>query len=226
MASSTKALPPTPRSENLSPRPVSLLSEIANDKSLSLTVSPAAGASLSKDLFADQKRKAWDKSTEARCDFAWKPRLVPRAGVWFISLWQKSVKGRTLTDIKADDAEIEHFAEAISQMIVELLGNNLAHADWAIITTPKRRHKERNFASLICTAIHERLQIPFIEDVAICKSKERINAVFELNTLPEASNLIVFDDFVTTGSTLKSMNQLLKPLNKNLLFITGINNKL
>lgn len=217
---------PTQKPDNLSPRPVSLLSELTADKPLSVAVPGAAGASLSKDLFADHKRKAWDKSTEARCDFAWKPRLVPRAGVWFISLWQKSVKGRTLTDIKSDDAEIEHFAEIVSQMIVGFLGNNLAHADWAIITTPKRRHKERNFASLICEAIHQRLQIPFIEDVAVCKSKERINAVFELNNYPEASNLIVFDDFVTTGSTLKSMNQLLKPLNKNLLFITGINNKL
>ena len=193
---------------------------------MSLAIPETAGASLSKDLFAEQKRKSWDKSTEARCDFAWKPRLVPRAGLWFISLWQKSVKGRTLTDIKQDDSEISHFAEAVSQMIVELLGNNLALSDWAIITTPKRRHKVRNFASLICEAIHQKLQIPFIEDVALCKSKERINAVFEINNLPEATNLIVFDDFVTTGSTFKAMNQLLKPLNKNLLFIAGINNKL
>lgn len=136
------------------------------------------------------------------------------------------MKGRTLTEIKQDEAEITHFAEAISGMIVELLGDNLAQADWAIITTPKRRHKVRNFASLICMEIHKRLQIPFIEDVAICKSKERINAVFDLNALPNQTNLIVFDDFVTTGSTLKSMNQLLKPHNKNLLFIAGINNKL
>lgn len=225
MAPSTKT-PATTTTDPLSPRPGSLLSELTNGKSLSLAAPKAPGASLSKDLFAAPKRRSWDKSVEARCDFAWKPRLVPRAGVWFISLWQKSVKGRTLTEIKQDEAEVLHFAEAISGMIVELLGDNLAQAGWAIITTPKRRHKVRNFASLICTAIHKRLQIPFIEDVAICKSKERINAVFDLNALPVQNNLIVFDDFVTTGSTLKSMNQLLKPLNKNLLFIAGINNKL
>lgn len=215
-----------PLTDPLSSRPVSLLSELTSGNSLSLDVQGAAGASLSKDLFAEHKRTAWDKSTEARCDFAWKPRLVPRAGIWFISLWQKSVKGRTLSEIKADDAEISRFADAVSQMIQELLGNSLADAGWAIVTTPKRRHKQRNFASLICNAIHQRLQIPFFEDVAICRSKERINAVFELGNYPEAANLIVFDDFVTTGSTLKSMNQLLKPLNKNLLFIAGINNKL
>ncbi len=225
MAPSTKT-PARATTDSPSPRPGSLLSELTNDNSLSLALPEAPGAPLSRDIFAVQKRKSWDKSVEARCDFAWKPKLVPRAGVWFISLWQKSVKGRTLTDIKQDEAEINHFADAVSGMIVDWLGNNLAHADWAIVTTPKRRHKVRNFASLICTAIHERLQIPFIEDVAICKSKERINAVFVLNTLPEQRNIIVFDDFVTTGSTFKSMNQLLKPLNKNLLFIAGINNKL
>ncbi|MDE6267334.1 MAG: hypothetical protein K2M07_08310 [Muribaculaceae bacterium] len=225
MALSTKT-PARQATDSPSPRPGSLLSELTNGKSLSLASTKAPGASLSKDLFAVQKRKSWDKSVEARCDFAWKPRLVPRAGVWFISLWQKSVKGRTLTEIKQDEAEIAHFAEAISEMIIDLLGRNLAQADWAIITTPKRRHKVHNFASLICIEIHKRLQIPFIEDVAICKSKERINAVFELNAMPPQTNLIVFDDFVTTGSTLKSMDQLLKPLNKNLLFIAGINNKL
>ena len=177
MAQSTKTLA-RQATDSPSPRPGSLLSELTNGKSLSLASPKAPGASLSKDLFALHKRKSWDKSVEARCDFAWKPRLVPRAGVWFISLWQKSIKGRTLTEIKQDEAEITHFAEAISEMIIDLLGQHLAQADWAIITTPKRRHKVRNFASLICIEIHKRLQIPFIEDVAICKSKERINAVF------------------------------------------------
>lgn len=111
-----------------------------------------------RDIFAETKRRAWDKSTEARCNFEMRPRITHRAGVWFLSLWQKSLMGRTLTEIKSDPAEILHFAEAVSDFLSQVLGKSLRT--------------------------------------------------------------------VTTGSTLKGMHDLLQPLNKNLLFITGINNKL
>ena len=39
-----------------------------------------------KDLFAVQKRKSWDKSTEARCDFSYKLRLTRRSNVNFVSI--------------------------------------------------------------------------------------------------------------------------------------------
>lgn len=179
-----------------------------------------------KDIFAVEARRSWDKSTEARCNFDFRPRITPRAGLWFLSLWQKSLMGRTLTEIKSDPAEIPHFAEAVSDFLIKVLGPSLSDGHWCICTSPKRRHKERNFASLICEAIHERLQIPFYEDVAFCHSRQRINAVFTLNRLPDEPNVIVFDDFVTTGSTLKGMNELLRPLGKTLLFVAGINNKI
>ncbi|WP_303020756.1 hypothetical protein [Muribaculum intestinale] len=179
-----------------------------------------------KDIFAVHSRKQWDKSTEARCNFDFRPRLNPRAGLWFISLWQKSLMGRTLTEIKSDPAEIPHFADAVSDFIVKLLGPALPSGQWCICTTPKRRHKVRNFASLICENIHRQLQIPFYEDVAFCRSRQRINAVFTLNILPKEPNIIVFDDFVTTGSTLRGMHELLLPYGKNMLFVAGINNKL
>ena len=179
-----------------------------------------------KDIFAIRNRKAWDKTTEARCNFAFRPRITPRAGLWFLSLWQKSLMGRTLTEIKSDPAEITHFADAVSDFLIKYLGPSLSSGPWCICTSPKRRHKERNFASLICRQIHGRLQIPFYEDVAICHSRQRINAVFTLNLLPAEPNVIVFDDFVTTGSTLKGMHELLLKHGKNTLFVAGINNKL
>lgn len=178
-----------------------------------------------KDLFSTE-RAAWDTSIEARCDFSPRPRLVHRNGLYFFSLWQKTIYGRTLTDIKNDDDMIEFFAISLSSYITELFGSNLSLGDWGICTTPKRRHKERNFATLIANRIGDIISIPFYEDVAICRSKQRINAVFSLNSLPEASNLIIFDDFVTTGSTLGAMKNLLSPYSKNLIFVSGINNKL
>lgn len=179
-----------------------------------------------KDLFAVQQRKSWDKSQEARCDFNYKLRLTRRSNVNFISIWQKSILGRTLTDIKSDPDMVAFFADSICPVIREMVGYNLSLGQWCVVTSPKRRHKEKNFATLISERLGQMLEIPFYEDVAFCHTKQRVNAVFELNVLPKEPNIIVFDDFVTTGSTLASMKRLLQPLGKNLVFFTGINNKL
>lgn len=188
----------------------------------------AFGASVvqSKDIFAEQHRKGWDKSIEARCDFTQKIRLTRRGGVFFISLWQKSVYGRTLTDIKADDGMVQFFADNSVSLIRQIIGNTLDKGGWAICTSPKRRHLVKNFATRISEEIARQLGIPFYEDVAFCKNKQRINAEYTLNILPQEPNIIVFDDFVTTGSTLGSMYRLLSQYDKNILFFTGINNKL
>lgn len=179
-----------------------------------------------KDLFAVQQRKSWDKSVEARCDFSYKLRLTRRSDVNFISIWQKSIMGRTLSDIKSDPDMVGFFADSICPVIREMIGYNLSLGQWCVVTSPKRRHKEKNFATLISERIGQKLAIPFYEDVAFCHTKQRINAVFELNVLPVEPNIIVFDDFVTTGQTLAGMKNLLQPLGKNLVFFTGVNNKL
>ena len=179
-----------------------------------------------KDLFAVNKRKSWDKTVEARCDFTYKLSLTRRSDVDFISIWKKSVYGRTLTDIKGDPDMVTFFADNITPVIRETLGYHLADGSWAVCTSPKRRHKEKNFATLISERIAASLGIPFYEDVAFCHTKQRVNAVFSLNVLPKEPNIIVFDDFVTTGQTLAAMKHLLQPLGKNLVFFTGINNKL
>ncbi len=181
---------------------------------------------LQKDLFAVNKRKSWDKTVEARCDFTYKLSLTRRSDVDFISIWKKSVYGRTLTDIKGDPDMVTFFADNITPVISETLGYHLADGSWAICTSPKRRHKEKNFATLISERIAASLGIPFYEDVALCHSKQRVNAVFELNNLPKESNIIVFDDFVTTGMTLAGMKKLLSSLGKNGVYFSCINNKL
>jgi len=192
-----------------------------------VTTSPSeTSAAHSKDLFEEKKRHAWDKSTEARCDFTYKPRITRRGDTWFFSLWQKSVFGRTLTDIKSDPSMVPFFADKVTWLIQDVLGEELNTAHWCICTTPKRRHLVKNFATLISEDIAHRLSIPFYEDVAFCHSKERVNAVFSLNILPKEPNIIVFDDFVTTGSTLKAMRTLLREHHKTTIFFTGINNKL
>lgn len=178
------------------------------------------------DLFTVQKRKAWDTSAEARCDFDYRLRLTRRADTDFITIWQKSVMGRKLTDIKSDPEMVEKFALALAPVIMAVLGSHLKHGGFALVTSPKRRHLTRNFATLIAQRLALALEIPFIEDVAACRTKQRVNAMFDLIRLPEQPNLIVIDDIVTTGNTLASMRRLLEPLGKNIIFFAGINNKL
>lgn len=212
------------------------LDEVLNDIEVpSLDVPDLDASSFSrdesKDLFAEKKRAAWKdvQQVEARCDFA--PNKVrisyrnPSFGI--ISLWKKSLYGRTLTDIKSDDAMVGKFAEGMNTLIRQILGHSLASGDWCIVTSPKRRHKTRNFASLIAAQIGSLLGIPFYEDIAECHSKHRVGAVFTFGKEPpKERNIIVFDDFVTSGATMISMRELLLPLGKNLVFICAINNKL
>lgn len=193
-----------------------------------LDASPAK-AREEKDLFAEKKRAAWKgvQVEEARCDFSPnRMRITNRGGVFFISLWKKSVYGRTLTDIKGDDEMVGYFADNIAPLIRSVLGSFLSADDFAVVTTPKRRHKERNFATMISEKIAEHLGLPFYDDCAFAPSKHRVGTVFTANNIPPQRNIIVFDDFVTTGQTLVSMQNLLHGHGKNCVFFAGINNKL
>lgn len=202
----------------------SITSEIVVPEMPDFSLSENAPAG--KDIFSVKSRKAWDKSEEARCDFQYHLRLTRRASTNFITIWQKSVFGRTLTDIKSDDSMVPFFIENLVPVIHEMIGVHLANGSWALVTTPMRRHKERNFASRIAEGLAAELGIPFYFDCAHCRSKQRIGAVFDANNIPREGNVIVFDDFVTTGSTLQSMKNLLLKEGKNPIFICGINNKL
>ena len=200
--------------------------EVPDMGSAQLALQDIQAKSKDVDLFAEQKRKGWDKTVEARCDFTPRPRLTRRSGLYFLSFWQKSVYGRTLTEIKADDSMVPFFADTMESYISEVIGPALSKGDWCIITTPKRRHLVKNFATRISEEIAARLSIPFYEDVCSCRTKQRVDAIFDVNVVPKEQNVICFDDFVTTGQTLQAMQRALEPYNKNLLFFSGINNKL
>ena len=203
-----------------------LLTDVPESAQLSALLNDLDQPPQPKDLFAVQQRRSWDKSVEARCDFSYRLRMTRRSDVNFISIWHKTVHGRTSTDSSADPAVVEFCATNIGPAMCETIGHNLDKGGWCICTSPKRRHKARNFATLISERIAESLAIPFYEDVATCRTRQRVNAVFDLNVLPKEPNIIVFDDFVTTGQTLAAMKQLLAPYRKNLVFFTCIDNKL
>jgi predicted amidophosphoribosyltransferase len=127
----------------------------------------------------------------------------------------KTLYGRTLTDIKSGPNMVKKFAEGMNTLIRQILGHSMKNGDWCIVTSPKRRHKERNFASLISARLAALLGVNFYEDLAECHSlsqsallakKHRVGAVFSLGKEPPREmDVIVFDDFVTTGATMISM---------------------
>ena len=193
---------------------------VSSDSLLSLNSRPS-----SLDLFAEKVRKAWVHNDGARCDFQSRPMLAYRTGLFFLAVWKRSVYGKTLSEIKADDSMIPKVANATVSLLSDVLGGHLNLGGWAVITTPRRRHLERNFAHLVSAEIARQLGIPLYADAASCRSKQRVNAVFELNVCPSEQNIIIFDDFVTTGQTMLAMKRLFEPLVKNVLFVAGINNK-
>jgi hypothetical protein len=176
-----------------------------------------------KNIFSTA-RKGWTKNSEARCDFQ-PHRAFQHRCVWFFSCWKRSPKGRTLAEIKSDNEEIQHFGEEVSNYLAEVLTtNDLSRGDWGLITSPRRRHKDRNFADLICKIIARRLNVPYYQDVVSCRNRQRVEAEFKLEYNPPNRNLIVFDDFVTSGSTFEAMDKVLRPHDHVLLYICGINN--
>ena len=94
MAPSTREAP-EPESKSLSGSLLDDVADILADVE-PIAADPALGEISPKhDIFAVEKRKSWDKSTEARCNFEFRPRITPRAGLWFLSLWQKRSEEHT-----------------------------------------------------------------------------------------------------------------------------------
>ena len=178
-------------------------------------------------LFEEKKRKGWNgDSTQARCDFSHHWDITPRGGVLFISIWKKTLYGRLFTEIKEDPDMVSFFSRNMVEAICKVLGHTIKGGDWALITAPRRRHVERNFATLVSISIADALGIPFYEDALACKNRQRINAEFTMQKVPREHNIIVFDDIVTTGSTLGAIDRALSPYGKVLVYFTAINNKI
>lgn len=179
-----------------------------------------------KDIFR-QSRKAWheDCAALARCDFAPNKvtsRLVKEFRVH--CLWKKSLYGRTLAEIKADEGMIGFVASNMAIFIAQTIGALIDTTRWAIVTPPKRRHRQRNFASLVAEEISRKTGIPYIDDVASCRTRQRINPEFSLDIVPPQHNIIVIDDFVTTASTMIAMHKILTKAAKNTIFFAAVNN--
>lgn len=172
----------------------------------------------------DQERKGWKSDKEAKesvCDMAENIAYHSKQDFAFISSFKKSEQGVPLSQIKSDFSNVATFAKAAVNLIKRIIGLNIKE-DWALITTPKRRHKETNFAESVCEEIAKEIGIVFYKDTITAKTRQRINPKFNLEKDIKENNIIVYDDIITTGSTLVGVHKLLT--DKNVIYIVGINN--
>lgn len=172
----------------------------------------------------EKKRAGWNSGENAQesvCDMVDNIAWHPKRDFSFISCFKKSEEGYPLSLIKSDFNNVEKFAQAAMNVIHRVVGLKNKEG-WAIVTTPKRRHKEHNFAESVCIELSGKLGIPFYQEAITAKNRQRINPVFTLHADIKEQNIIVFDDILTTGATLDAVNNLLS--DKNCFFVVGIDN--
>lgn len=170
----------------------------------------------------EKKRRAWKrghKSSEQRCD------LVPRYAFHrsmdygYLSCFKYSEEGYLLYDIKENEENMPLFADHAVKILAHL---GLRHLDgFCLVSAPKRRHKEHNFADGCCEIIAAKLGIPYYPDIIKVLNKNRTKPKMEWEP-PKEKNIIFFDDILTTGSTMLACNALMDGF--NVVNVIGINN--
>jgi hypothetical protein len=167
---------------------------------------------------------AWNNKErpEARCNLQEQIEFHEKGALSYISFYRSTEEGALLTDIKADAACVEMFAVMAERILRKMIGLRITDG-WCILTTPKRRHKELNFAERVCLNLSERLGLTFHKEAVTAKNRTRINPEFSLAYPIEENNIILFDDIVTTGSTLEATHLLLN--HKNVICLVGIANR-
>jgi hypothetical protein len=103
----------------------------------------------------------FDEKLKARCDL--KPQIshVTKSGLFVLCNFRKSKKqtDATILSIKENTDNAEVFADEFILLIQKIIH---APDGWCIITAPKRRHKEMNFAEKICEIASDKTLEPFL----------------------------------------------------------------
>lgn len=164
---------------------------------------------------------------QARCDF--RPNRSSMANRFkdstIFCLWRRSTQGMTLWEIKADPDMPQFIADGMTPFIRRVIAHNLDPAQWVLLVPPARRHIEGNFAHRTARLIAAALGLDCHTDAAVPLNKRRIGYEVAPANLPPQPNVILFDDFVTTGSTIKAMHIMLTAAGKTVFSFAAVNNE-
>ena len=173
---------------------------------------------------ATEKRAAWHEGASykiPRCDMQERIQYHQRSDMSLISAFHATEDGYELTQIKADFYNVGRFADSICKIVQKLLGPS-NRSTYALVTPPKRRHKTKNFAEAIAMEVAKRENLHYYQDAVTTESSQRINPVFELHAEIAEPVVIVMDDIITTGSTIRATGKLFP--DKSVMYIIGIYN--
>lgn len=155
------------------------------------------------------RRKQW-QHVEKECDLKRNIRIYPKCCFNVTTFFNTSADGRPISEIKSDPDMVQPFAEITADYLTGAFGNNFSRGGWCIVTTPRRRHGTGfHFATEVSRKVGEILRIPFYEDAVTAHNRRRINTDFMLQKDPAERNVILFDDIITTGVTVRDTRALL-----------------
>lgn len=172
----------------------------------------------------------WDRDTSVdpagkqkclRCNFTDTFRLHVKHDYLYYSLFKRSKEGFDFDTVKQSEEHAHIMAEAACRLLDRILLNLNG---WCILTTPRRRHFEGfNFSEFVSGIISETKHIPFYKGAVQCLTKDRLNPDFHLlREIPERK-IIIFDDIITTGTTLTATRTLFHD-KEQVICIAGIYN--
>lgn len=187
----------------------------------------AGGVSMEELGFegTDKKRASW-RTSEKLCDMMTDIRVRGKYSFLYTTFFQTSKEGRKLTDIKKDKELVDSFAANLADYVEKLLGGNIRNGDWCICTTPRRRHRKGfHFSTEVCRSAARKLGIKFYEGILTARNRDRIVVDFRLEENPAEKNIILYDDIISTGITMKESRRLLLEAGHCVLPIAAIRNE-
>ncbi len=172
-----------------------------------------------------QRRNSWHNA-EKLCDMKRKITFREKNGFFYASFFAVGKTGRPIAELKEDPTLVPVFADNLNDYLYKTLGGNLQGESWCICTTPRRRHIEGfHFASEICRTASKKLGIPFHENAISSHSRERIYTDFTLDINPPEHNIILYDDIISTGITMRDSRELLVNAGHTVLSVIAIRNQ-
>lgn len=171
------------------------------------------------------RRMSWSV-TEKRCNLKKMIKQHSQGDIIYSSFFESSKDGTPLTQIKEDVNNVYLFADNLCDFLDKTLGGNLQRNNWCICTTPRRRHKEDfHFSTEICRSAAAKLNLIFIQDCFVARTRNRILPDFTLVDNPQQPNVILYDDIITTGVTLTTCRNLLVEALHSVFCVVAIKNR-
>ena len=182
-------------------------------------------AEAAPDESEKEKGKKWT-TRGVRCNMEPQIAIREKNGHRYISGFASSKDGMTLEEIKNSRKCEKQMAEAVAGLLKQLMGGNMAGTGWAIVTTGRRRHREGyHFATAVCKALAKKTGLRFYEGVIECGNSDRLKPELTITAWPEEKNLVLFDDIITTGTTMSRTADLLQDAGYTVMAIIGIRNQ-